>query len=323
MLTRIITAIASLALLGATNSVKAEYPDKPLSIIVPYMAGSPADNIGRTLAQELSTRLGQPVIVENRAGGNGMIGATAAARAKPDGYTLIVGNMDTHALNSLLFKDIRYSVEEDFTPVIQIGTGYTTLVARADFPADTLQEVLEVSRKDPGKYTFGSWGQGSVAHLWGTYLNEQSGVQWMHVPYKGTPDAIVALMGGQIDFLFMPPSLATNNHEAGKVKILGLTSSQRSPTHPNIPTIQEQGVDNYEGTTWFGVFAPAGSPPEVIQRLNQEINDILNSPSAAATLATLALTPVGGSPEVLSEAIKSSRAKWGKVIKDHNISLHD
>ncbi|MCK9511758.1 MAG: tripartite tricarboxylate transporter substrate binding protein [Pigmentiphaga sp.] len=317
-------ALASIALATAWSSAAlAAYPEKALNLIVPYVAGSPADNVARMIGKELSARLGQPVIVDNRAGGNGMIGAEAGARARPDGYTLILGNMDTHALNSLLFKDIRYDVERDFKPVIQIGNPHTMLVARGDFPGNTLPEVLEASRKEPGKYTWGSWGQGSVAHLWGAYLNEQAGVEWLHVPYKGTPAAVVALLSGQIDFLFMPPSLAMDNQAAGKIKVLGVSSSERSKVYPEVPTIEEQGVAPYEGTTWFGLFAPAGTPDEIIERLNQELNVIVASPAAAATFASLALTPVGGTPQDLAATIEASREKWGKVITEHNIALHD
>lgn len=323
MFKKLLSAAATMALLGAAGQSAAEYPDQPLNLIVPYMAGSPADSAGRMIAQELSARLGQPVVVDNRAGGNGMIGTEAAARAKADGYTLILGNMDTHALNSLLFKNIRYNVEKDFAPVIQLGSAYTTLVARADFPGETLADVLEASRKAPGKYTFGSWGQGSVAHLWGAYLNEQAKVEWLHVPYKGTPDAIVALMGGQIDFLFMPPSLAIKHQAAGKVKVLGVTGAKRSPVYPDVPTVQEQGVSDYEGTTWFGIFAPAGTPEAAVQRLNKELNNILASPAAKPTLDTLSLTPVGGTPADMNATIDASRKKWGAVITKHNIALHN
>ncbi|HEY9279314.1 MAG TPA: tripartite tricarboxylate transporter substrate binding protein [Eoetvoesiella sp.] len=314
------TLVAS-ALLSASSMAYAAYPDKSLHIIVPYAAGSPADIVSRVIGEGLSERLGQAVVVENKAGANGMIGSDYVKRSAPDGYTLMLGNMDTHALNPLLYKNIRYEPAKDFSPVILLGTLTTMLVSSPQFQANTGKELIDQATSQPGKITYGSWGLGSVAHLWGGALEKAAGISLFHVPYQGTPAALNALMGNQIDLLFAPPSLAVGNANAGKLKILGVTSAQRLAQYPDVPTLAEQGFNGYEGTTWFGMFAPKGVPDSILEQLNKEINGLLSSGKMAKTLETLSMTPKGGSRQELSDIMEVSRKKWGQVIVDQNIDL--
>ncbi|OVZ60966.1 MULTISPECIES: tripartite tricarboxylate transporter substrate binding protein [unclassified Pigmentiphaga] len=314
---------ASVAALAATSAIAAGYPDKPVRVIVPYVAGSPADMVARKLGEGLAQQLGQSFIVENKAGANGMIGSEFVARAAPDGYTIMLGNMDTHALNPLLYRHIRYEPARDFAPVAQVGTLTAMLIARPDAPFQDARGLIQAAARAPGKLTYGSWGLGSVAHLWGGLLEESGRIQLMHVPYQGTPAAMNALMGSQIDLLFGPPTLALANAKNGRLKILGVTSATRQPQYPDVPTLAEQGFAGYDGTTWFGVFAPAKVPGDVLERLNQAINRTLDSPAMADTAATLAMTVTPGDRRQLERTMAASREKWGRIIADKKIQLND
>ncbi|OVZ54776.1 hypothetical protein CDO44_26060 [Pigmentiphaga sp. NML080357] len=320
LLSRLMAACAALVSCAA---IAAPYPDKPVRFVVPYVAGSPADLVARKLGEDLARQLGQPFIVENKAGANGMIGSEFVARAAPDGHTLMIGNMDTHALNPLLYRHIRYEPARDFSPVAQLGILTAMLVARPDAPFQDGRGLIDAALRAPGKLTYGSWGLGSVAHLWGGLLEESAGIQLLHVPYQGTPAAMNALMGSQIDLLFAPPALAVANTKNGKMKILGVTSAARQPQYPDVPTLAEQGFRGYDGTTWFGVFAPAKVPADILDRLNQAINRTLSSAAMAETAATLAMTVTPGDRQQLARTMAASREKWGRIIADKKIRLND
>lgn len=321
MFSFITRAMAAGVALFTGASALAAYPDKPIRLLVPYVAGSPADNAARRIAEGLALRVGQSVIVENKAGANGMIGSEQVARAAPDGYTIMLGNMDTHALNPLLYRTMRYDPVKDFEPVALLGTLSTMLVARAGAPFNDGPALIATARREPGKLTYGSWGLGSVAHLWGGLAEDAAGIQFLHVPFQGTPAALNALMGGQIDLLFAPPSLAVANARTGKLKIIGSTAASRLANYPDVPTLAEQGFANYEGTTWFGIFAPARTPADRLDRLNAEINAVLTSPSMAETAATLTMNVRAGDRQQLSAVMQESRSKWGRIIQSKNISL--
>jgi tripartite-type tricarboxylate transporter receptor subunit TctC len=313
-------ALCALAL-AATGLAHAAYPERPITLVVPYVPVSPADVVARTLGEGLGRRLGQTVIVENKPGGNTQIGAVFVARAKADGYTLVLGNMDSHAINPLLYKNLPFDVERDFAPVVPVVTSTTMLIASPGLAAKNGAELIAAAKAQPEKLTYGSWGLGSVAHLWGVLLEQSAGVQLYHVPYQGSPAAMTALMGNQIDLMFTAPALAVAGAQQGKLKIIGSTSAQRLPQYPDIPTLAEQGFRGYEGSTWFGVFAPAGTPADVLAKLNTEFNAVLRSPETATRFATLSMVPQGGTREALAQMQRDSRGKWARIIADRKIQL--
>lgn len=314
---------AALAVLSFTTAVvaHAQYPDKLVKLLVPYVAGSPADNVARALGEGLSKRLKQPVVVENRPGANALIGTRALARSPADGYTIGMGNLDTHALNTLLYKSVGYDAEADFAPIGLISRPTLMLVASPALAASTGNELIALAKAQPGKLSYGTWGLGSAAHLWGIQLEQMGGVDLLHVPFQGSPAASNALLGQQIDLMFMSPAQALPNAKAGRVKIIGSTAAQRVPAWSQVPTLAEQGFKGYEGSTWFGLFAPAGTPAHIVARLNSELNAVLREPETIEKFAAMAMTPEVGEPAVLARTVQDSRKKWAQTIKDKKIEL--
>src|SRR4051812_16784918 len=233
------------SVLAFAASAHAAWPEKPVKIIVPYVAGSPADTVARTLGDGLAKRLNQPVVVENRPGANALIGTQAAARSAPDGYTLVIGNLDTHALNPLLYKTPGYDPERDFAPIVLVSRPTLMLVGSPALQAKTGAELIALAKAQPGKLTYGTWGLGSAAHLWGIQLEQAARIDLLHVPYQGSPAAANALFGNQIDLMFMSPAQALPSEKAGKLKIIGSTAAKRVPQWANVPTLAEQGFPAY------------------------------------------------------------------------------
>lgn len=321
MLRSFLARASLLAAAFAATTVHAAYPDKPIKLVVPYVAGSPADNVARTLGEGLSQRLKQPVVVENRPGANALIGTQFAARSAPDGYTIAIGNLDTHSLNPLLYKTPGYEPERDFAPVVLVSRPTLMLVASPGLAARNGSELIALAKAQPGKLTYGSWGLGSVAHLWGIQLEQAAGIDMLHVPFQGSPAAANALMGNQIDLMFMSPAQALPAEKGGKVKIIGSTAAKRVAAWQQVPTLAEQGFPGYEGATWFGIFAPAQVPADVLELLNRELNAVLKSPATIEKFATMAMTPEGGARQDLAQQMAASRKRWAQVIADKKIQL--
>lgn len=313
--------LLALLALVSTTSAQAAYPDKPIKLVVPYVAGSPADNVARTLGEGLSKRLKQPVVVENRPGANALIGTQALARSAPDGYTIGIGNLDTHALNPLLYKSTGYDADKDFAPIVLVSRPTLILVGSAALAARTGAELVALAKAQPGKLTYGTWGLGSAAHLWGIQLEQTAGVDLLHVPFQGSPAAANALFGNQIDLMFMSPAQALPSEKAGKVKIIGSTAGKRVAAWSQVPTLAEQGFTGYEGSTWFGMFAPAQVPAEILDLLNREFNAVLQAPETVEKFATMAMTPEGGARQSLAQTVTDSRRKWAQTIADKKIQL--
>ena len=317
------TLLAAALCLGTALPARAAWPDKAITLVVPYTPGSPADTLARTLGEGLARRLGTPVVVENKPGGNTQIGTAYTARAQPDGYTLMLGNMDSHVVHPLLGKHLSYDAVRDFAPVVLVARPTTVLVASPGGPVRDAADLLRLAKAQPDKLSYGSWGQGSVAHLWGVLLEQTAGIRLYHVPYQGTPAALQALMGNQIDLMFAPPALAVAQAQAGKLRLIGSTAAQRLPQYPDLPTLAEQGFAGFEGSTWFGVFAPARTPTELLDRLNQELQQVLQSPETASKLAPLSMTPLGGPRSALADLQRDSRARWARLIAERGIKLED
>jgi len=304
--------------LAASPPARAQgYPNKPLRLIVPFAAGGSTDVLARIMAQLLGDALAQQVVVENRPGAGGSVGAEAAAKAPADGYTLLLGTSGTLAINPALYPKAQYDPARDFAPVALLGSTAYLLLVHPGVAASSLQEFTSLLRVRPGQYTFGSAGNGSTGHLIGELFKSQAGVTLTHVPYKGQAPAMVDLIGGQIHALFEPVGTALPQVRSGKVKALAITGARRSALAPEIPTVAESGLPNFDATAWFAIVAPAGTPAEIVTRLNSEINKGLRSSELQAKMVAQQVEPASPtSPEQLGAFMRTEIGKWGKVVKD-------
>ena len=297
------------------------YPSKPIRLIIPFPPGGATDIIGRTLAQKLSTQLGQTVIVDNKPGAGGTLGSNEAAKAAPDGYTLLLATTSTHSIAPSLYKNIPYSVEKDFAPIAEVATATNVLIVTPNLPVANVRELVALAKAKPGSLNFASSGNGTVVHLQGELFKQLSGTELAHVPYKGTALATPDLMSGQTHMMFDSLVSALANIKAGKIKALAVTSKQRTPLLPNVPTVIESGLPGYEVNTYFGLFAPPGTPREIVQRLQREAAAAVQSAEVKERFASQGAEPVGGTPEALSALIQSETVKWKRVIEAGQIKL--
>jgi tripartite-type tricarboxylate transporter receptor subunit TctC len=299
----------------AAGAAYAAYPDKPIRLIVPFPAGGATDFMARSLAQKLSERLGQPIVVDNRGGAGGTIGAEAVASAPPDGYTLLFSTMGVLAINPSLYDKLRYDPVKDFVPVSLTHTTANLLVVHPSVPAKDVKELIALAKAKPGTLTFGSSGNGTSSHLSGELFKSMAGIDITHVPYKGTGPALTDLLTGRISMMIDTVSVHVENVNAGKLRALGVTSAKRTPSLPNVPTIAEAGLPGFDVSIWLGVLAPAKTPPDVVARLNSEIRKVMAEPEMKAQLAKAGIDPLTSTPDEFAATIKSDMAKWGKVVK--------
>ena len=315
----LLTALLGLSLgLGALQAHAQAYPNKPIKAIVPFAAGSATDQIGRAFAQKMSDILGQPVVVENKAGVNGMLGADAVAKSAPDGYTLLVGTNSTNAALKSLMKKLPYDQDTAFAPVAYLGSVPLIVAINNDVPAKNLKELVDLAKAKPSQITFAS---ASTSQLVSTeVLASMTGIQMTNVPYKSGPAAMTDLIGGQVnlftaDFAVMLPQV-----KAGKIKGLAVTSTQRSKAIPELPTVNEAlGLKDYELIAYFAVFAPAGTPADIVQKLNAAINTAANDKTIIERFSALGFETAPASPEALAQRSKAETAKWAKAIRDAKI----
>jgi tripartite-type tricarboxylate transporter receptor subunit TctC len=295
------------------------FPVKPIHIIVPYVPGGTTDVLARLVGQELTKQWGKPVIVENRAGGNGMIGADFVAKAKPDGYTLGIASPGTHAANAFLYPDVRYDTINDFTPVTLAVSAPMILVVNPTLNVNTVQELIALAKSEPGKIAYASGGSGSSQHLAMAQFEKMADIKMTHVPYKGSANSYVDLIGGQVmaEFDVLPTALPPA--KAGKLKAVAVASAKRLPELPDVPTVAESGVPGYEASSWYGFVAPAKLPPDILAKLHDGIVKGLNDPDVRSKLTTAGVIVVGGTPEEFAAHIKSEMAKAEQLIKAANI----
>lgn len=312
--------VRTLVLVGLLASpfthAQAAWPDRPVRLIVPSAAGGSPDILCRYLASELAKRLGQPVVVENRPGAAGNIGIQAVARSEPDGYTVGYGNIATLAINRALFADLPYNVERDLIPVVAATTTSNLLVVNRDLPVKNVAELIAYAKAHPGKLTMASAGNGTTSHLGGELFKTSEKIDVLHVPYRGSPQAIQDVIGGSVQLMFdnLPSILPSVN--AGSVRALAVTATTRSPLSPAVPTMQEAGVAGYEMQAWGGFVLPAGTPQPVVQRLNQEFNTMLADDAVKKKLGELAFETIGGSQEDFRALIDRETRKWAVVVKE-------
>ena len=294
---------------------QADYPSKPVRLVVPFPPGGTTDILARAVAQKLTEQWHQQVIVDNRPGAGGNIGADLVAKSAPDGYTLLMGTIGTQAINPSLYARMPYDAQKDFAPVILVAAVPNVLEVNPSLPVHTVQELIAYAKAHPGKLNFASSGNGTSIHLSGELFKSMTGVQMTHVPYKGSAPALADLAGGQVQLMFdnLPSSLGLI--KGGKLRALAVTSTARSPALPDVPTIAESGLPGYEATAWFGVLAPAKTPPAIVDKLNAAIGAWLASPEAKEKLASQGAAAAGGTPADFARYIASETTKWAKVVK--------
>lgn len=309
------------ALAPSPSAAAQEWPDHPVTLIVPFPAGSAVDTLARSVGQSLSESLGKPFIIDNRGGAGGNIGGAAVAKASADGYTMLFGTPAPIALNKLMYKDLSYDSERDFTPVILVAKSPLAIAARPDLPAKTLGELIAYAKQNPGKVNVGHPGIGTLGHITSALIQQFASVEMTNVPYRGTAPLMTDLLSGQVDVAmdFMPTYVPLA--EAHKIRVLAVTTSQRAAQLPDVPTVQETGFNGFEATAWYAIVAPTGTPPDIISKMIKGVNAFLNSDKGKAVLEQNALQGVGGSPADLKAFIAGELSKWAPVIKAANITM--
>ena len=317
-----VAAAAGFAGIAPRARAQGQWPSgRLITWVVPYPPGGSTDVLGRNVAQRISAALGTNVIVDNRAGATGTIGAAYVAKSAPDGYTLLGTSIGPQAIAPHLMGKLPYDPIAGFEPVITLGTIPHILVVGANQPFKTVAELLAAAKAQPGKLAFASGGSGTILQMQGELMSQQTGAKFIHVPYKGDTPALQDTLGEQTQFMFAPVAAALQHVQSGKLRALAVTSAARLKALPHVPTMAEAGLKNFVVEQWQAVFAPAGTPAEIVQRLNNEINKALKDDSVVALADKLGVTLVGGTPRQLGDLQKSDSAKWAKVIRDGNITL--
>ncbi|GAB1577064.1 tripartite tricarboxylate transporter substrate binding protein [Bordetella petrii] len=316
------SALAVVAALGLAGlpAHAAGYPGEPITLVVPYSAGGGADNAARIIAEGMSAVAGQSVVIENKGGASGSIGAAYVARAKPDGYTVLY-DASAFAINPVLRK-LPYDAKKDFIPVSQAVTVPNILVAATGSAFNSLPDFIQAAKAKPGRYTYASYGPGSLAQMAGELLKKDAGIDVLHVPYKGGAPAIVDVMGGQVDVYFANAASSLNYVTGGKLKALAVSSARRMPELPDVPTVAEAGINGFDVAEWNGFFLPAGTPPEVVAKLQDIVQKTLARPETRDKLAKLGLTAVGSSAVDFAKFIAAEEARWADVVKANHISVN-
>jgi tripartite-type tricarboxylate transporter receptor subunit TctC len=314
------TGMAPAALLVAA-SAQAQFPERPLRLIVPFAPGGNIDLTARTIAPGRSQALGQPVVVDNRSGAGGRIGAELAAKSAPDGYTLLLGSSGSLTINPVFGTNVSYDPLRDFTPTSLVSITPLVVTVHPSVPVKTIPALIALAKKQPGKLAAASAGTGSTTHFASEIFQIEAGVKFIHVPFKGSGPALIDLVGGHVDLMFDQLSTSSPHIRGGRLRALALTTSKRSPLLPEIPTIEEAGVRGYEVATWTGVFLPGNAPKEIVMRIWKATFDTLAQPSAREAFERLGAEPLRSTPEALAARMREEIAKWSKVRQSVNIKL--
>lgn len=311
------TLLASAAALTLAAPARAAWPERPITLVVPFAAGSGTDTVARLVAQQLAAKLGQSVVVENRAGANGSVAATFVARSQPDGYTLFMTTNTSHSANPSLLKTLTYDPVKDFSPVARMGNLPFLLVVDPKLPVTSVKELVAHAKANPGKLTYASGN--STGIVAGATFAKRAGIDILHVPYRSTPPAITDIIGGRISMMFVDITASLSQVNAGSLRALAVTTAERSKLLPNLPSMQEAGVREFDITSWNGVFGPANLPPEVVQRLNKELAAIATDPEIAKKLAEIGFDAFTQTPDELGAFVKAQLANWARMIKEAGI----
>ena len=312
---------ATVVVCFAASAQAQNYPSKPITLIVPFPAGSTTDLVGRILQDELAKAVGQTVVIDNRGGAGGSVGTEAVARSAPDGYTLLMGTIGTHSINPAVYAKINYDPIKDFEPVIQFGTAPNVLVVHPSLPIKSVADLIAYIKANPGKVNYGSSGNGTSNHLSGAMFVARNGLNATHVPYKGGAQAITDLLRGEIQFMFYHYLPLLGHIQDGKLRAIANTNATRIDALPDVPVMKEAGMDDFVVSAWFGVWAPANTPKDVVTKLNENILKIINSPQVKKNLLTQGIDPVAGSPDDLRKLNESELARWAKAVQQAGAKL--
>ncbi len=304
----------------AAGAAAQQYPSKPVRFVVPFVAGGPTDIQGRMLGEKLSQRLGQQFIIDNRGGAGGNIGMELTAKAPPDGHTIVIATVGTWAVNPSLYKNMPFDPVRDFAPIMQVSTSPGVLVVHPSVPIRSVKELIALAKARPGKFDYGSSGVGGFGHISGALFCLMTNTQMVHIPYKSSAPSLTDLIAGQIQVLFNNAISTVPFIKSGQVRALAVTSIKRMPALPELPTIDESGVKGYDNSSWSAVGAPAGTPKEIIAKLNSELNQILKLPDIQERSAAGGAVIIGGTPEQFGDYLKSEIAKFARVVKEAKIS---
>lgn len=315
--------VAALVVTSLTTIAAAQdYPgNKPIKLVVPFPAGGGTDIFARVIGNKLAETLKWVVVVDNKPGAGGNIGIDAVAKSPPDGYTIGLGQTSNLAINPSLYAKLPYDPLKDLVPIVLVADAPLVLVVPANSPFKTVADVVAAAKKKPGDVTFGSPGNGTVAHLTGELFQMAAGVKFQHIPYKGSAQALTDLMGGQVQAYMSSIPTALSHIKGGKLRALAVTSPKRVPSLPDVPTIAEAGYKGFDANTWFGLVAPAGTPAPIVTKINAEVNRILKMPDVKEKFAAEGGGPIGGSSQEFAALLKSDYVKWGKVVKDSGAKL--
>ena len=309
-------AFAGLVLaLVAGAAAAQQWPSKPIKWVVPFAPGGTTDILARTIGEKLSVTLGQPIIVDNKPGAGGGVGADQVAKSPADGYTIMGGTISTHAINASLYSNLPYDPVRDFAPITLIVRVPNMLVVNPELPAKDVRELIALLKASPGKYSFASSGNGTSQHLSGELFKTMTGVEMQHIPYRGSPPALADVVGGQVAMTFDNITTAWPLVKGGKLRALAVTTAKRSPIAPDVPTLAESGLPGYEIGSWQGVFAPAGVSTEIVKRLNTEIVRIINAPDVRQKLVDMGAEPAPNTPEEFAAMVKAEVTKWADVVR--------
>ncbi len=317
----IVLSVLMMSSVAQAQDTAANYPDRPVKVIVPFPPGGATDIVGREISDRLARALGQPFVVENRSGASGNIGMEAAARSAPDGYTLVIGAPQTLTINPQLFKSNPFNPQKELDPIIVVATVPNVLIVNPKLPVSSVKELVAYAKERPGKVNYGSSSIGGTPHLSSELFKSMTGTDIMHIPYRGSSPALTDLMGGQIEMMFdnLPASLP--NIKSGRVKALAVTTKKRSAAAPDIPTMEEEGVTGFESQGWFSILAPAGTPPAILEKLNTEVNKILATDTFKQRLANVGAEPMGGSIADFRALLDTETKRWAEVIEFANIKV--
>ena len=315
----LVAALAALSITAGPALAQDTWPSKPVRIVVPFAAGGTSDILARALGEKLQGVLKQTVLVENKAGAGGVIGADSVAKSAPDGYTFLLGTIASHAINPALQPKMPYDAGKDFAPVILLGSISNVLLVGANQPYKNVQDVIAAAKAQPGGLPFASAGQGSSQHMSGETFRLLAKAELTHVPYKGSAPAVQDVIGGQIPMSFETVTVALPQVQSGRVRALAVTSARRSPVMPNVPTLQEAGVPGFDVASWQALYAPAGTPSAIVQRMNAEVEKIIAMPDMKARMEGLGLEHAPNTPEQFAEFGRNEIAKWTRIVKEGNV----
>lgn len=317
---RILPTLAMSFAVAAPGAAASDWPQRPVTLIVPWAAGGSTDILARALSEGLTKSLGQPVIVENRSGASGNIGTAYVARAKPDGYTLLVGSMSTHTMNQALYTTMPFDGVKDFTPIAELALVTNTMVVHPSVPADNVSEFVEYLKDNPNTVTYASAGQGSTNHLSAAMFEKATGIEMVHIPYRGGAPAVLDTVAGRTQVFFSAGTQTLPHVQTGALKLLAVTESERSPLLPDVPTVAET-LPGYELAVWYGAFGPAGMPADLTERLNREINQILKQPELVQRMADMGVLLSETTPEEFAQTLEQDAEKYTQLIEELGITV--